>query len=72
MRALWIEMEHHQNQCDDDKSRPVRALWIEMHEGVRHVPAVLSRPVRALWIEMLPLRQKRRRRQVEAREGLVD
>ena len=54
------------------ESRPVRALWIEIYQTSLKMCFPPSRPVRALWIEISVAMMKWSRRNVEAREGLVD
>ena len=47
-------------------------MWIEIYQTSLKMCFPPSRPVRALWIEISVAMMKWSRRNVEAREGLVD
>ena len=47
-------------------------MWIEMFAFIFYTYIIKSRPVRALWIEICHDKLMAFRRDVEAREGLVD
>ena len=73
-RALWIEMDIAiKYQAIEQTSRLARALWIEIPTG-RCVLGTngRSRLARALWIEILYAYVINIKREVEARESLVD
>ena len=55
------------------QSRPARALWIEIIIIIVQADMPWSRPARALWIEIQVMSlYELNKRNVEAREGLVD